>query len=299
MGIKHTPEEAIVTRLAVVGDIHGNLPALAAVMQDMRRFRVDQVVAVGDNVSWAPFSAQVMEIITREHWSVIRGNHEYYLLDYKTPRAPEHWHEYDLPGWLYEQLQGHWHQVIAGLPDELSLRFPDAPPVRVVHARPGNPWHGLYPTTPDVEVIAALSSVAEETVITAHTHLSLDRRVGRWHLLNPGSVGMPLDGDIRAQYLILEGDATGWRAEMRRVEYDLVPVVEAFRQHRLLERYLTTSLILKEHERARCYILPFNRWRKLNRADRPVSLALIEEYLALSPDGLYLPEYPVEYMMGL
>ena len=70
------------TRLAVLADIHGNLPALQAVIADMAQFAVDQVVVAGDSVNWGPFSRQVMELIWAHRWPVIRGNNELYLLDY-------------------------------------------------------------------------------------------------------------------------------------------------------------------------------------------------------------------------
>ena len=60
------------TRLAVLADLHGNLPALEAVLQDLSQFRVDRVIVAGDVVNWGPFSAQVLERVTREGWAVVR-----------------------------------------------------------------------------------------------------------------------------------------------------------------------------------------------------------------------------------
>jgi Icc-related predicted phosphoesterase len=125
------------SKLAILADIHGNLPALEAVIRDIdAQGGVDQVVVAGDVVNWGPFSAAVMARVSREDWAVIRGNNEYYLLEYNTPRQPEHWKNFALLPWLYEQLEGNWHRLIATWPDELSLRYPDAPPIRVFHASP-------------------------------------------------------------------------------------------------------------------------------------------------------------------
>ena len=77
------------TRIAVLADIHGNLPALNAVIDDMARFAVDHVVVAGDSVNWGPFSREVLEIIAARKWAVIRGNNAYYALDYATGRAPD------------------------------------------------------------------------------------------------------------------------------------------------------------------------------------------------------------------
>ena len=92
------------TRLAVLADIHGNLPALQAVIDDMAQYAVDHVVVAGDSVNWGPFSRQVLEIISERRWAVIRGNNAYYALDFGTCRAPEHWKSFTLPIFLREQL---------------------------------------------------------------------------------------------------------------------------------------------------------------------------------------------------
>src|SRR5215212_1124481 len=184
------------TRIAVLADIHGNLPALQAVVQDLQQFDLDHVVVAGDVINWGPFAEEVLEYITREGWAVIRGNNEFYLLDAYTPRAPAEWSDesqYSLLPWLRRQLAGKWQQRIAAWPDALSLRFPDAPPVRVVHGSPLSPWQPIFPSTPPDEIEAMLSGVDEATLVAAHTHIPVDEVVGRWHILNPGSVGVPLD----------------------------------------------------------------------------------------------------------
>jgi protein phosphatase len=77
------------TKLAVLSDIHGNLPALDAVISDLKNFDLDQVIVPGDVISFGPFSRQAAEIVIKNGWSAIRGNNEYFLLDYKTPRSPD------------------------------------------------------------------------------------------------------------------------------------------------------------------------------------------------------------------
>jgi len=125
------------TRLAILSDIHGNLPALEAVLQDLSQFTVDHVIVAGDVIDRGPFSVQVLERVTREGWAVIRGNAEFYLLDYNTPRAPAEWSDptlFPLHLRLHRQLNGRWLTAIAAWPDTLSLRFPDAPPRRATVA---------------------------------------------------------------------------------------------------------------------------------------------------------------------
>jgi predicted phosphodiesterase len=108
------------TRIALLADIHGNLPALEHVIADMRRFAPDHVVVAGDMVNWGPFSAEVMQIIHDNRWTMVRGNNEYYCINAKPPRRPDAWAAYTMLEWLHDQLHD-WHLFIAGLPDDLGL----------------------------------------------------------------------------------------------------------------------------------------------------------------------------------
>lgn len=237
------------------------------------------MIVAGDVVNWGPFSAQVMERVVREGWAVIRGNNEFYLLDYNTPRAPADWNGYALLPWLHRQLNGRWSNVIAAWPDALSLRFPDAPPLRVVHGSPRSAWEPIYSISTAEEIETMLAGVEETTLVAAHTHLALDRRVGRWHILNPGSVGGPLDGTFCARYLLLDGDAQGWTPTFRSVTFDYGPIYQEFeRQHFVEECGVIGQLVIEEFKTARLQVHPFNHWRAACRPDAPLDLALLDEF---------------------
>jgi predicted phosphodiesterase len=281
------------TRLAVLSDIHGNLPALEVVLADIAaQGVVDQVVLAGDVVNWGPFSAAVMNCVTGRDWAIIRGNNEYYLLDYDTPRQPPHWQNYGLLPWLHDQLKGRWQQVIASWPDELTLRFADAPPLRVFHGRPGNPWHGLHPLMTDAQIAALLCDVEETTIIAAHTHLPLNRRVGRHHIINPGSVGVPLDGEFTASYVLLEGDAVGWKPQFRRLPFDLEPLLAEFARTRFVEQYgYEAHLVVEEFKTARLQLHPFIAWWHAQHPQAPVTPDLLATFHRSDKWAYTPPEY--------
>ena len=130
------------SRLAILADIHGNLPALNTVIDDMAQFAVDQVVVAGDSINWGPFSLRVLEVICERRWPAVRGNNEFYLLDYDTERAPAHWSRFTMPPYLHELLGDDWVNFIAA--------------------------HARYPA-------AALSRCAADTGLPRHTGRSLDR----------------------------------------------------------------------------------------------------------------------------
>lgn len=275
------------TRLAILADIHGNLPALQAVLDDIQQFNVDQVVVAGDNINMGPFSVEVMECIMG--FAVMRGNHEYYLLDYQTERAPAHWHDYTQPPWLNATIPTRWRNVIATLPDALQLRFPDAPNVRVVHGSPRSHWESIFALTPDEEVLPMLEGVEENLVITGHTHLQMDRQVGRWRVINPGPLGMPLDGYYEANYMLLDSTAVGWTPTFRRVAYDITPLLEEFERIGFVETCgATGKMIYEEFASARPRIDPFNRWRRQVYPEQPATMAMTDEFMAIEDKWQYM-----------
>lgn len=269
------------TKLAVLSDIHANLPALEAVIEDFSKFNVDYVIVTGDVINFGPFTQQVVQRVIENKWSVIRGNGELFLLDYGTPRAPKEWNdpiEFPIPPWLNRQLDIKFKNTIALWPDTLTLRFSDAPAVRVVHGTPQSHWESLYPTLSDEEIAEMLSSVGEDTLIAGHTHLPLDRQSGKWHLLNPGSVGVPLDGKFTASYMLLHGDEGGWKPTFRRVSFDYDRLFCEFERLGFIEECgVIGRLILEVFKTARPQ-LGYLRWKAQYYPNEPSSMELLTEY---------------------
>ena len=241
------------SRLAILADIHGNLPALEAVLADADQWGAEAIVVAGDAICWGPQSREVLELLADRGALCVRGNNEYYLLDWQTPRMPEAWQRYGLLPPLYEDCGESWRARIALWPDTVSLRFPDAPPIRVWHGLPDDPWHGILPGDE-----AALDTVAEPVLVTGHTHIALDFVHDGKRIVNPGSVGVPLDGDRRAFYARFEPHDGDWRVTHRRVEYDEAKLESAFAGANFLRRNGSLAdLVKKEFDTAELYVLPF------------------------------------------
>ncbi len=279
------------TRLAVLADIHGNLHALQAVIDDMRQFDVDHAVVAGDSVNCGPFSREALELIRARDWAVIRGNNGYYVTEFDTPRMPAHWSRFTLPPWLRDQLGEKWINLLASMPDALSLRFPDAAPIHVCHGVPGNPWIAITPHSSVSQVETWLGDVPEATVICAHSHIPLERHVGRWHIFNPGSVGIPLDGERSASYMLLDGDHAGWTlAAHRRVPFCSERLFDAFEAQRFVQRCgITARLLLQEFETARMRLWPFLQWKTRHFPDEPESVDLLDQFMRLDDPRPYMP----------
>lgn len=225
-------------RIAILADIHGNLPALQAVHADLRTQGAERVYLAGDQISRVPWNNEVMDLITAEGWPAIYGNHDWCIGVINTPQnvAPFTDRERFISlWWTQETLRPEHLPAIRALPAELRVEEAGLPPLRIVHGIPGNPFHGIFPFTTADKVAEALHSVEESLVVAAHTHRPLDRSVRRWRLLNGGSVGLPFNGDVRAQYLILEGARGGWTPFFRQVDYDRSGVRARFQSSGMLD----------------------------------------------------------------
>ena len=273
------------TKLAILSDIHGNLPALEAVMEDLKNFDVDQAIVPGDVINFGPFSRQTAEFVIEKKWPVIRGNNEYFLIDYKTPRAPGEWNDplqFAPIVWLSRQFDAvaKLKMQISAWPDSLNLRFPDAPPIQVFHGIPNDSWAPIYWTMTDEEIEKLLLTVEADFVICGHTHLPMDRQAGRWRIFNPGSVGVPLDGIFSASYMILEGDAQGWKPAFRRIPFDYEAVFKQFEESGYNhEAGPIGRLTVEIYKRARP-MLGFLRWHEKHKPGSLLTHELVEEFLA-------------------
>jgi hypothetical protein len=294
-------------QLAVLADIHGNLPALLAVQAELERLQPDSVILNGDLINPMPFNNCVIDFVRKADWAVIRGNHEFYLLDYGTERAPEGSHDSERWGslhWLVKRIGAEQARYLAALPDELRLQFPGAEPIRAAHGVPGQNRVGFYQSMPEDKIIPAIESIEERNIISAHTHVQVDRHIckssapdpltdpheGRsafepvlptqaenrpkrnrpndrhWHLMNPGSIGLPLNGDPAAQFALMEAvpeseQPGGWKVHHHRVPYDRGPVLEAFATEGLLDAGgVIAQLFYWELVTAEPEIINYFRW---------------------------------------
>lgn len=269
------------TKLAILSDIHANLPALEAVIEDLSQFRVDYVIVAGDVINLGPFTQQAVQRVVESKWAVIRGNGELFLLDYNTPRAPQEWNDpvrFPIPPWLNRQLDNNSKNTIATWADTLTLRFSDAPSIRVVHGTPQNHWDSLFHTLTDEKISEFLSPVEDNTVIAGHTHLPMDRQIGKWHLLNPGSVGVPLDGHFTASYMLLNGDENGWTPTFRRIAFDYEPIFREFERLGFVEECGVIGQLCVELFKTARPQFGFLGWKKQNYPDEPLSMELLNEY---------------------
>ncbi len=268
------------TTLAVLSDIHGNLPAFEAVLDDIDKHPVDEIIIAGDTIL-GPHSTQVLECIIDHQWPVIKGNYEINLVDggerqYRSYRYTKE--EYPIPGWLNEIVPHRLKTTVSTWPDKLSLEYGDAPAVCVVHGSPRSAWESIFPTASDVEIATMLEDIAEPVVICGHTHLPFERVAGRWQLFNPGSVGLPIDGIPAASYLLLEGNQQGWKPIFRRVPFDNTSVLRGFEANGFAEKCGVVGRLLLESFKTARPSGGFIAWKDAHHPAEPFSDPLLDEY---------------------
>ena len=248
------------THVAALYDIHGNLPALEAVIDDVRRAGVDRIVVGGDVLPGPMPSESLAYLFGLEvPTQFIRGNGDREVLARKagieTGTVPERFKP--VMQWVADQLQPEQERVMSRWPATLDLAIPGLGDVLFCHASPRNDTEIFTRLTPEDRVRSVLAGVHASLVVCGHTHMQFDRMVDTTRVVNAGSVGMPF-GEPAAYWLLL-----GPGVELRRTAYDLegaaarirataYPLAEEFAardvlsppsEQEILERYARVELI--------------------------------------------------------
>jgi putative phosphoesterase len=216
-------------RVAAIYDIHANLPALEAVLEDIRQVEVDQVVVGGDVVP-GPMPRETITCLRsldipvqfihgngdREVLAQMRGTEtEWYRA------APEQWRE--PVRWTAEQLHPEDERLLAGWPATLRVEIRGLGEVLFCHATPRNDTEIFTRLTPEERLLPIFAGLNVPVVVCGHTHMQFDRTIAGIRVLNAGSVGMPF-GEPGAYWLLL-----GPGVELRRTRYDLAKAAERIR----------------------------------------------------------------------
>jgi predicted phosphodiesterase len=228
-------------RVAVLADVHGNLPALESVMSHLEeQGGSDEMWVLGDLAAFCPYPVEVLErLASLPHARFVQGNTDRYLVTGRRPTQPpvedeSAWRE--LPAflgerdanfrWTVSQLSYRWYTFLKDLPFDLDMDLPGYGSVRACHASPLGDEMGIWEDTPEDEFDEMLAGIDARLVVCGHTH----HQLGRWldervWVVNSGSVGLPLDGDQRAAYAILDFEGGDCWASFHRVDYDVDEVI--------------------------------------------------------------------------
>jgi hypothetical protein len=245
--------------VAVLSDIHGNIRALDAVLADIAEQDINAVVCNGDFVTSSAHSVEVVDRIRQLSFPSTSGNHERYLQELADP-ANVKWKQANWAPTIhdYQVLSADARQWLTELPDTLLLCDGEAPLV-MAHAAPGNDVARVTAQHTDNDWRALFANLPEgSTLIGSHLHWYWQHQWQGYQFVRTPPVGLPLDGDRRAGYLILRRQEKGWSTEQRRVLYDVESELAAFQQSDFYhEGGVIGHLFWEELRTARWRLVPF------------------------------------------
>lgn len=213
-------------RVAALYDIHGNLPALEVVLQDLRRAEVDRIV-VGGDVLPGPMPRETLDYLLDLDipGQFIQGNGERELLglmaNEKADAIPEPFRE--VMRWNAEQLRQQDGQLLARWPKTIQVEIDGVGEVLFCHATPRSDTEVFTRLTPEDHLVPIFAGLNVPLVVCGHTHMQFDRMIGKVRVVNAGSVGMPF-GEPGAYWLLL-----GPTVQLRHTSYDFTKAAERIR----------------------------------------------------------------------
>jgi predicted phosphodiesterase len=225
-----------VTRIAVLSDIHGNLPALEAVAAEIRRMKPDGVLVAGDLVMNGPDPngcIDALRFLESEGALIVSGNTDIAVGDFDYTAAFPQWAD-GMPEtvtaaaeWAHDELGDDQLAWLRRLPAERRMRAADGSLVLVVHASPGSQTRG-FDQALDANIIYERAAMTDARVIcVGHTHVPEVRDLGWKVIVNDGSCGYVFDGDPTASWAMVDIHEGNVTAEIKRTAYDVLSVANA------------------------------------------------------------------------
>jgi predicted phosphodiesterase len=200
-----------VVSVAALYDVHGNLPALKAVLSEVDALGVDTIL-VGGDVASGPMPVETLDTLRARGARFVRGNADR-VLDLRGADEDDLWVR--SRRWVAGSLGEDRLAFLAALPLDLTLEIHGLGPVRFCHGAPASDEATITTLTPDERLRGLLAGVEERVVVCGHTHVQFDRTVEGIRVLNAGSVGAPYEAEPGAYWALLGPDV-----ELRRTAYD-------------------------------------------------------------------------------
>jgi putative phosphoesterase len=223
-------------RLAALADVHGNAPALEAVLAEVAREQVDLIVFCGD-LTWGPLPSETLALVAALDVPArfVRGNADRMVGVEPEGRGP----------WMAEHHDAEQTAFVNGFESHVVVDVDGLGPTRFVHGSPRSDEECVTPETPAERVAEFMADVPERVVVTAHVHVSYNRVVDGVRLVGPGSVGRPYEGEPGARWALLGPDV-----ELRRTEYDVESTAALYRASGIPEAEQDVEMLLHPPTRA-------------------------------------------------
>jgi len=276
-------------RIAILCDIHGNLPAFEKALDHAANLAPDLLVIAGDIVCGCPDSDLCWQRALNVDGLLLRGNQERYLHELASGQAPPLWHtlQFAPVQWAVDQLGTDTCRALLDLP----MQQRPADDLLVVHSSLRNDRDMLSPYTSESELEQMFPDPTADLIIRGHNHYGQMRLWGQQRIVTCGAVGLPMDGHTTAQYLLLERAENGWRIEHQSVPYDLDAAIARFYDTGYLDKCgPMAALFLRELVTATQQFVPFLHWYERWKKVETLSLEqAVERFLGGTTDWRYNP----------
>jgi predicted phosphodiesterase len=210
-------------RIVIFSDVHGNVVALEAVLEAIRREAApDALFVAGDLVLLGPRPAEALALLrSLDGARFVMGNTDQYLIDDSDDEGEV--------TFARARLDDEAIAFVRDLPFEQHLEVASGHDLLVVHANPRDLEGQIKPGSADALIRPWFEGVTAEVVAFGHYHVPFVRQLDRWTLVDVASVGMPRDGDQRAVYAVLTFERGAWQIEHRRVPFDIEAVARDYK----------------------------------------------------------------------
>jgi predicted phosphodiesterase len=234
-------------RIAIISDLHANLPALNAVLEDLDKRQPDALFCLGDLVDFAPWPNEVIETIRQRRIPTIMGNHdERIAFDYAIFPLEKHTEEERAArahaiGYTRRTISADNREYLSGLPRTVRISYGTGSKARkllLVHASPRSIDEYIYADHPETELIRMPRKNDADVIVMGHTHLPYIRPFsGGKFAINTGSVGRSKEERISATYLMLTIAESRIRPEIVRVAYPVEETIRGIRESPIPDFY--------------------------------------------------------------
>lgn len=218
--------------IGIISDIHGNLPALRSVLEDLDKRGVETILCAGDFVGYYSSPNKVISQMRKRDVRAVRGNHDEAVVT----GIPQDYRDTAIStlNWTQENLTENSREYLQQLPIERVEKFGPIT-AQIVHGSPLNPLtEYIYSDDVNHRFVKENLLRKSDFLILGHSHHQFVSKVGKTTVINPGSVGQPRDGENTAGYAVID---TEYRAATPyRVEYDISKTQEGVREKNLPER---------------------------------------------------------------
>ncbi|MEM7347915.1 MAG: metallophosphoesterase family protein [Chloroflexota bacterium] len=247
-------------KIAILADIHGNIDALEAVLEDIDQHHVDMTICAGDVINPFPGSQAAWDMLQERNIPTVLGNHEEYV---------HTWHNSYIDNEIRSSIQFMPTQFAAknlrpdtikaidSLPKQLTISGPQGRDILICHASPLDTTttfcRGVSPA-----MATSLSERPEKIVVAGHFHIRWQQAWRDKWLMLCSSVGLPLEKLPSAQYLLLTYQNSSWHAEYQTVDYDIPATMQRIAKSGYLEEAGPIGwLFFDEIQTADFAVMPF------------------------------------------